>query len=77
MPQLSLYLDEAEMDSLRSNAASEGVSLSRYARNALKESERTNAWSSSFLSTFGAVGDETFKAPAEIPWSLDAKRAQF
>ena len=77
MPQLSLYLDETEMSNLRTSAASEGVSLSKYARNILNKSSETNSWSSSFLGTFGAIDDESFKVPEDIDWSLDAKRLSF
>ena len=77
MPQLSLYLDECEMNDLRDFAAREGVSLSRYARGVLNKSKITNSWSSSFLSTFGAIGDDSFCAPKEIPWELDSKRSEF
>ena len=69
MPQLSLYLGETEMTNLRDSAAHEGVSLSRYARSVLNKSNATNSWSSSFLSTFGAVGDSSFETPEELPWS--------
>ena len=77
MVQLSLYLDETEMNDLRKNAASKGVSLSRYARGVLNNDSKTNSWSSSFLTTFGAIKDDSFKVPEEIPWSLDAKRLEF
>ena len=77
MPQLSLYLNDAEMQDLRTSAANDGVSLSRYARRVLRNDANRNSWSSSFLSTFGASGDESFKAPNEIPWELDAKRMDF
>ena len=77
MPQLSLYLGETEMNNLRDSAAHEGVSLSRYARSVLNKDNATNSWSSSFLSTFGAVGDGSFKVPEELPWSLDSKRLEF
>lgn len=77
MPQLSLYLDDTEMTSLRNCAAREGVSLSRYARNVLSKDASANSWSSSFLSTFGAIADESFEVPAELDWNMDAKRAEF
>ena len=77
MPQLSLYLGEAEMQNLRNSASREGVSLSRYARGVLNKNTQTNSWSSSFLSTFGVIQDETFTAPAELPWEMDAPREEF
>lgn len=77
MPQLSLYLNNAEMQDLRTSAANDGVSLSRYARGVLNRDANRNSWSSSFLSTFGASGDESFKVQDEIPWELDTKRIEF
>ena len=65
------------MANLRRSAANEGVSLSLYARNALNKNNETNSWSASFLSTFGAVGDDSFQPPEELPWSLDTKRSGF
>ena len=77
MPQLSLYLDETEMASLRTHAANEGVSLSSYARGVLNKNNETNAWSDAFLNVFGAASDDTFKVPSELDWHLDAKRLEF
>jgi len=37
MPQLSLYLDEAMMGEMKIGASAEGVSLSRFAANAIKD----------------------------------------
>ena len=58
MPQLSLYLDDVEMESLRSRASGSGVSLSRYVRDVLRE--QPSKWPSSFWDTYGALKDETF-----------------
>ena len=77
MPQLSLYLNEKEMRDLRTQATREGVSLSHYARNVLNKNNETNSWSKSFLCTFGAIEDESFTVPNEIPWELDSKRLEF
>ncbi len=77
MPQLSLYLNDTEMQDLREAATKNNSSISGYARRVLHEQKCTNSWSSSFLSTFGAINDETFKVPDDLPWSLDAKRSEF
>ena len=77
MPQLSLYLNDTEMQDLRTSAANDGVSISRYARRVLCDDSNRNSWSASFLSTFGASGDESFKVQDEIPWELDTKRIEF
>lgn len=76
MPQLSLYLDDASMSLLRTNARKDGVSLSRYAKT-LIEKNSSPSWPSSFWNTYGAMNDDSFVVPDEISESLDAPRASF
>lgn len=70
MPQLSLYLDDATMESLRSDAGCENVSLSQYARE-LIQNRAESAWPKSFWATYGALDDPTFAEPPELDASLD------
>lgn len=69
MPQLSLYLDDAEMTALRNNAKRANKSLSSYAREVLRDQE--SRWPMSFWKTYGALRDETFVLPDEVDESLD------
>ena len=75
MPQLSLYLDDQEMASLRSRAKGAGVSLSRYVRTVL--SEQPSAWPGNFWSTYGALQDESFQLPSDLDESLDRRTPSF
>ncbi len=70
MPQLSLYLDDATMEALRSDAGRERVSLSQYARQLIRE-RAESAWPAGFWDTYGALSDPTFVVPAELDASLD------
>lgn len=70
MPQLSLYLDDATMESLRSDAGRENMSLSQYARG-LIQNRAESAWPKGFWATYGALDDPTFVEPPELDASLD------
>ena len=71
MSQLSLYLDDATMEALRSDAGRESVSLSQYARQLIRE-RAESAWPAGFWGTYGALSDPTFTVPVELDASLDA-----
>lgn len=76
MPQLSLYLDDAAMEQLRSRAKNEGMSLSRYARRQIGE-QPAALWPDSFWGTYGALCDETFELPQELDFASDTPRGSF
>ena len=76
MPQLSLYLDDAAMEQLRSRAQNEGMSLSRYARRQIGE-QPAALWPDSFWGTYGALCDETFELPQELDFASDTPRGSF
>lgn len=75
MPQLSLYLDDSTMDTLRRNAGRAGVSLSRYTATLIQQ--QSAAWPSSFWDTYGALDDDSFTAPPELDSALDRPRPSF
>ena len=75
MPQLSLYLDDETMDSLRKSAADRGVSLSRCASDAIRGN--ATAWPAGFWDLYGAVADPSFVRPQEPPFEFDAARRTF
>lgn len=86
MPQVSLYVDNALMQGLRADAEREGVSLSKYVAQRLRESravnrERCNTPSGMpkgyFDRLYGCVDDPTFAVPEELDFSLDAPRIAF
>jgi len=71
MPQVSLYLDEQSMTSLRTKAKRENMSLSKYVSSILADA-RASAWPESFWSVYGALTDESFVRPQQPDAKLDA-----
>lgn len=70
MPQLSLYIDDDTMESLRDGAGREHASLSQYARH-LIQNKAESAWPAGFWATYGALDDPTFIVTPELDVSLD------
>lgn len=70
MPQLSLYVDDATLGVLKEGAAREGVSMSRFAADAIRDQGR-NAWPAGFFDTYGSIADESFAAPSDVDSRLD------
>lgn len=77
MAQLSLYLEDPMMESLRQDASRDGKTLSKFVASVLKDHANNNLWPRGFFNLYGACDDETFVEPPEIPWELDAPRKSF
>ena len=61
MPQLSLYLDDATMETLRTSALGEGVSMSKYAANLIRNRAQFGGWPAGYWeSVYGCLDDDTF-----------------
>ena len=73
MPQVSLYIDKALYMELKSKAKDKGTSLSNFVSEVLRE-HVDDSWPEEFFEAIGSIDDETFEAPEELPWSLDAPR---
>ncbi len=68
MPQLSLYLDDASMKSLRKAAAKKGTTMSKYVCDVLNDQpDESHLWPQNFFDLYGACKDETFVEPEDIP----------
>ena len=72
MPQLSLYIDDDTMEVLRAGAKAEGVSLSRYAADAILQKHngptQRDEWPTGYWeSVYGCLDDPTFVAPDDPP----------
>lgn len=75
MAQLSLYMDEAAMESLREDAAKANVSISAYARSVLEErnerkaGEWVHGWPPNWFDLYGSIPDfpDVEELPAEPP----------
>jgi hypothetical protein len=76
VPQVSIYIDKPLYMEIKSKAKERGVPFSNYIVDAVKEKEN-NEWPEDFFERFvGAIKDESFKAPEEIPWELNIKRKE-
>lgn len=73
MPQLSLYITDDNLETLRTRAKREGVSMSKYV-NRLVERDANNAgWPEGFWKLYGAIGENTLTVPPDAPPSDDAE----
>ena len=82
MPQVSLYVDEPLMKSLREEAASEGVSLSKHVAERLKNGSRCATPSGlpdgCLEKLYGCLADDdSFARPEQPGFSHDASRLAF
>jgi len=76
MPQVSLYLDQDVLDVARRNARIEKTSLSRYVTCALTKVAHSG-WQPGYWNLFGALSDETFVLPEDVPFEEVELRASF
>ena len=76
MPQVSLYLDMDVLDIARRNARIEKISLSKYVTRALVKSVGSN-WPEGYWELFGALTDDSFMRPEDIPYNQVASEADF
>lgn len=61
MPQLSLYVDDATMEILRTAAKGEGLSMSRYASGLIRERAHFGGWPQGYWeNVYGCLQDDTF-----------------
>ena len=61
MPQLSLYIDDATMETLRSSARGEGVSMSKYAASLIRDRAQYGGWPAGYWDcVYGCLNDDTF-----------------
>lgn len=82
MPQVSLYVDEETMEGLRTEAALEGTSLSKYVAARIRRRDRPDTPSGlpeGLLDRlYGCLADDdTFERPPQLDFSLDAPRLSF
>ena len=63
MPQLSLYITDKNLVTLRNRSAAEGVSMSKYANRLIEQDAQSGGWPAGFWSLYGAIDDDSFVAP--------------
>jgi hypothetical protein len=76
MPQVSLYLEQEILDVARRNARIENISLSKYVSRELGKSVGSG-WPKGYWKLFGALEDESFTRPADLPFDQAAKPVEF
>ena len=66
MQQLSVYIDNETLQKAEIRSKMDDVSVSKLVVKALNEYMSKN-WPKNYISLFGAIKDETFKAPEDFP----------
>lgn len=66
MPQLSLYITEENLATLRKRASEEGVSLSKYTNDLIRNDADNHGWPAVFWDLYGAIDDPSFAAPEDL-----------
>lgn len=78
MPQLSLYITDENLAILRKRANEEGVSLSRYTNDLIRNDADNHGWPSGFWDLYGAIDDSSFTVPDDsVPDDDDRFAAMF
>ena len=76
MSQVSLYLEKEILETARRNARLENTSLSKYVSRALvKQAE--SGWPQGYWDLFGALQDDTFVCPSDVPFDQALEKAAF
>lgn len=66
MPQLSLYITDANLELLRSRAKASGMSMSKYANRLIELDEQGGGWPQGFWDLYGALAED-FELPDDPP----------
>lgn len=74
MPQLSLYITDANLEILRARSQEAGISMSRYANRLIEQDAENAGWPKGFWELYGALGDEGLPLPDD---PLPADDAEF
>ena len=77
MAQLSLYMTDDALQSLKADAEAMHESLSKYANRILAErNTAASRWPDGYWDLYGCIADDdSFARPAQPNWSDDAPRA--
>ena len=73
MPQLSLYITDDNLAALRTRAGEEGVSLSKHVGRLIEEDALNHGWPPNFWKLYGAIQDESFAEPPDVPPADEAE----
>lgn len=73
MPQLSLYITDENLETLRSRSRQEGMSMSKYANRLIEQDASNAGWPRGFWELYGAIDDDSFVVPPDSPPTDDAE----
>ena len=76
MPQLSLYLTDANLEALRARSQEAGVSMSKYANHLIEQDVENAGWPKGFWELYGALGDDELPVPEDALPTDDDELAQ-
>ena len=72
MPQLSLYMNDATMSTLRRCASAQGVSLSSYAASLIRQAANGDGWPTGYWEgVYGCLDDDFSVDDSDLNPSLD------
>lgn len=77
MPQLSLYISDENMTTLRNRANDEGISMSKHVNRLIEQDALGCGWPQGFWDLFGAIQDDSFVEPPDAPPADDAELEAF
>ncbi len=66
MPQLSLYFDDSTLKLVEKAAKLSNTSVSKWVRNRVLQSLE-NEWPEGYFNLFGAIEDNSFDVPVDLP----------
>ena len=72
MPQLSLYVSDENLNTLRERSKEAGMSMSKYASRLIEQDAERAGWPKGFWNLFGAIS-EPLAVPDDPPPSDDAE----
>lgn len=78
MPQLSLYVTDANLALLRERSSRAGLSMSKYTNQLIERDAENCGWPVGFWSLYGAIDDDSFAAPPDFaPFDDEEFEAMF
>lgn len=77
MAQMTIYIDSATQRAVEAAAAREAVSISRWARERLRDAASRERGKGSLDVFYGCIEDDSFVVPEELPASGDVPRESF
>jgi len=74
MPQISIYVNDAQMNRISESAKREGKSISKWVVSKVLPEADNSDRNALLMELFGSVKDDTFREPGELSFSDDAGR---